>query len=124
MTTRAHNPDGHHDQQPAPSLVNKRLAIVLSTASARDWSHVDALARAGCAARCQVAIFVMSDAIDLLTERRSDTAHLLELGCDVIACAASATARQRTQTDVGVTLGSQDDHAAIVDRAHRVVAFT
>jgi hypothetical protein len=42
----------------------------------------------------------------------------------VIACALSAHLRGLAEGEVGALLGSQDDHAAFVHRADRLVSFS
>jgi hypothetical protein len=66
----------------------------------------------------------MSDAVAGLPARRGLLAELREAGCELVACASSATDRGLDQGTLQMLLGSQDDHAAIVHRADRVVAFT
>jgi sulfur relay (sulfurtransferase) complex TusBCD TusD component (DsrE family) len=111
---------------------HRRLALVVSTAPARgdrgdgdlDLERALALARAACDQGVDVGIFFMDQALDGLMAAQPALRELAELGCDLIACASSASARGLSEDDVGMLLGSQDDHAALVSRAHRVVAFT
>jgi sulfur relay (sulfurtransferase) complex TusBCD TusD component (DsrE family) len=113
---------------------HRRLALVVSTAPAcgergdgdgdLDLVRALALARAACDQGVDVGIFFMDRALDGLVAARPALRDLAELGCDLIACASSATARGLSEDDVGMLLGSQDDHAALVSRADRVVAFT
>lgn len=99
---------------------HRRLAIVVATAPARgDLTRAVALARAAAAAGVDTGIFVMDAAVAGLDA----LAALLDEGVEVIACATSCEAG-RAGAPPGVLLGSQDDHAALVHRAHRVVAFT
>ncbi len=104
-----------------------RLAIVLGTdAAAGDLPRAAALARAARAAGVEVALFAMDHGVAALAAAPATVATLLEADCELIACASSADARGLTtaQLPAGVVLGSQDDHAAIVHRADRLVAFT
>src|SRR5512134_577209 len=103
----------------------KRLAIVVSTAA--ECGDLDAafdLARAARACGAEVAMFFMSDALAALPGRREELAALADDGCELACCAASASALGLTEEDLGLPLGGQDDHAAIVSRADRVISFT
>lgn len=103
----------------------RRLALVVSTHPERgDLDRALALARAACAAGVDVGMFFMDHAVAGLPGARAELAELAELGCELVACASSAHARGLGEDEVGMLLGSQDDHAALVHRAHRVVAFT
>ncbi len=103
----------------------RRLAIVVSTPlERRDFALACELARAGCAAAVDVSIFFMDEAVRELPLHRAVLDALLEDGCDLLACATSATAWKVDAEQVGMLLGSQDDHAALLARADRVVAFT
>ena len=107
------------------TLRNKRLGIVVSTAdNPQDWTAAFGLARAACNADCEVSMFFMSDAVGELPAWQVAIGQLEDDGCELIACASSAAAAGLGEPDVGMLLGSQDDHAAIVQRADRVVAFT
>jgi sulfur relay (sulfurtransferase) complex TusBCD TusD component (DsrE family) len=100
----------------------KRLALVVSTAPERgDLDRALALARAGRAAGVEVGMFFMDEAVRGLPAAR---AALAALDCELCCCASSAHARGLGEADVGMLLGSQDDHAALVHRADRVIAFT
>jgi peroxiredoxin family protein len=93
---------------------------VVATAPERgDLERVTALARAAAAAGVDTGVFVMFEAVRGL-ER---LAGLADDGVEVIACASSCEAFG-APAPAGITEGSQDDHAALVHRAHRVVAFT
>jgi len=98
------------------------LGIVLGTRG--DLGRATRLAHAARAAGVEVAIFAMHDGVSAIAEARAELTALLDADCDVIACASSAHDRGLGEADVGVLLGSQDDHAAIVHRADRVVSFT
>ena len=99
-------------------------SIAVVVARADDWPRVVALALAGRRAGAEVAVFAMDDAVAAIAADPAGRDALLDEDCDVVACATSATARGLGELAVGVLLGSQDDHAAIVQRADRVVAFT
>ncbi|MCG8418290.1 MAG: DsrE family protein [Proteobacteria bacterium] len=103
----------------------KRLALVVSTAAERgDLSRALALARVACQAGIDVGMFFMHDAVSGLPGKKADLDELIQLGCELCACASSAYAAGLGEKDVGMFLGSQDDHAALVHRADRVVSFT
>jgi sulfur relay (sulfurtransferase) complex TusBCD TusD component (DsrE family) len=103
----------------------RTLTLVVSTDPARgDLERAFALARAARAAGSEVALFVMDRAVGGLPAARAAVEGLHELGCDLAACATSATAFGLGEAEVGMLLGSQDDHAAMVHRADRVLAFT
>lgn len=100
------------------------LAVVVSRAD--DWPDARGLALAARAAGAEVAVFAMDDAVPALAGDPTGRAALLDADCELIACATSAHLRGLPAATVGaaVVLGSQDDHAAIVHRADKVVAFT
>ena len=110
----------------APGPAGRNLALVVSTAPERgDLERALALARAGCELDMDVSLFFMDQAVHGLVAARPYLDALAELGCELIACATSATAAGLHERDLGtILLGSQDDHAAMVHRAHRVIAFT
>jgi hypothetical protein len=96
------------------------LGIVVSTPPGRgDLLRAGSLARAARAAGHEVALFVMSDAAPWAATPAA--AALVEEGCDVVVC---ATSLGDGRPAAGVVLGSQDDHAALVARADRLVALT
>jgi sulfur relay (sulfurtransferase) complex TusBCD TusD component (DsrE family) len=94
------------------------LALVLSTGDAADLKRAAGLARAARGRGVEVSMFLMDRAVDWIAD--ATIGALVDDGCDVVACGTSATARGVTAPE----LGSQDDHAAIVSKADRVVAFT
>ncbi|HWM89005.1 MAG TPA: DsrE family protein [Kofleriaceae bacterium] len=103
----------------------RRLTIVVSTAA--ECGDLDAafeLARAACACGVYVSMFFMSDAVAGLPQRRAELTELTDDGCELAVCAASAAAAGLGEAEIGLPLGGQDDHAAMVSRADRVVAFT
>jgi sulfur relay (sulfurtransferase) complex TusBCD TusD component (DsrE family) len=99
-------------------------ALAVVGARAGDWPRARGLARAARRAGVEVALFVMDAAVDDLAADPAGRDALLDDDCDVVACATSASARGMGEHALGVLLGSQDDHAAMVARADRVVAFT
>ncbi len=97
-----------------------RLGIVVSTAPARgDFERAAALARTARAASIEVGLFLMADAAIWGQDPRA--AELVEEGCEVTVCATNFGARPPA---AGVVVGSQDDHAALVRWADRLVALT
>ncbi len=108
-------------------LRGRRLALVVTTAPGRgDLERAAALARAARSRGVDVDLFVMSEAVAGLAAQPGLAAGLIDHGCEVVACATSAEALGLGEAELGdgVLLGSQDDHAAAVHRADRVVAFT
>ncbi len=104
---------------------HRRLALIVSTApESGDIDCALALAEAACRKAVDVGIFFMHAAVAGLAPRRARLRALAEDGCELCACASSASALGLDESDVGMLLGSQDDHAALVSRADRVVAFT
>ena len=102
----------------------RRLAIILSTPNRADFAAAFSLAGAAVDAHAEVAMFFMDAAVKELAAHRTSIADLVERGCDLVACAGSAHALAVSEADAGMLLGSQDDHAAMVHRADRTVAFT
>ena len=102
----------------------KRTAIAIVVARADDWRDARELAIAARAAGADVALFAMDAAVPALAADAAGRAALTEADCELIACGTTAHGLGLTAANVGVVLGSQDDHAAIVHRADRVVAFT
>jgi sulfur relay (sulfurtransferase) complex TusBCD TusD component (DsrE family) len=100
----------------------KSLALILGTA--HDLVRAARLAHAARAKGVEVQLFAMDDGVAALAADRAALQALLDDDCEVIACAQSAHVRGLGEDEVGVLLGSQDDHAAFVHRAERVVAFT
>jgi sulfur relay (sulfurtransferase) complex TusBCD TusD component (DsrE family) len=100
------------------------LALVVSTPDAAELDHALALAAAARSRGEEVAIFVMSDAVAGLPDRRAALAALADDHVELVCCATSASERGLDEAAAGMTFGSQDDHARIVDRADRLVAFT
>ncbi len=102
--------------------MTRTLGVVVSAPG--DLAAALALAREARARDIEVGMFFMADAVGELPGARDALAELVEDDCDVIACAQSAHERGLGEHDIGMLLGSQDDHAALVHRADRVVAFT
>ncbi len=104
---------------------HRHLAIVVSTPPERaDFEFASKLALAARNRAVDVSIFVMSDAVAGLVHHQPVIARLDDQGCELCACAHSAHERGLGEHDVGMVLGSQDDHAAIVGRADRLGALT
>ena len=99
----------------------RQLGLVLAT---HDLPRVARLAHAARAQKIEVALFAMDDGVAALAADPGTLAALVDDDVEVIACAQSAHVRGLDEAAVGVLLGSQDDHAAIVHRADRVLAFT
>ena len=95
------------------------FAIVLATAG--DAGHATALGLAAQRAGHEVSLFLMDDGVAALGA--PELATLVDEGAEVVACATSLTLRA-LEAPAGVVAGSQDDHARLVSRADRVVAFT
>jgi peroxiredoxin family protein len=105
--------------------LERRLALVVSTAPERgDLDRALALARGARSAGVEVGLFFMDHAVAGLPARRAQLSELEELGCELCACATSAQLLGLGEADIDMLLGSQDDHAALVHRAHRVVSLT
>lgn len=103
----------------------RRIAIVISTGFARgELRPAAALAHAARQQRCEVGVFLMDHGVEWLREAPRDLEALLDDGCDVIACASSVEVHGVAPAASEIVLGSQDDHAALVHHADRVVAFT
>lgn len=96
-----------------------KLGIVLATAT--DLPHATALALAARAARHEVALFAMDAGVAALAADPARVAALLDADCELTACSNSAVGIELPD---GVERGSQDDHAAVVGTADRVVALT
>ncbi len=97
------------------------FAFVLAT---DELARVARLAHAARRAGHEVTVFAMDTGVAALAGGRATVAALEADDCEVVACALSAHRRGLDEAAVGVLLGSQDDHAAFVSRADRVVSFT
>ncbi len=103
-----------------PPAFARSLAVIVSTPPERgDFERAEALARAARARGLEVGLFLMSEAAVWGADARA--AALVDDGCDVVVCGTSLGERRAA---AGVVVGSQDDHAALVHRADRVVALT
>jgi hypothetical protein len=104
----------------------QRLGLVVATAlESGDFDCAVWVAHAALGAGVAVGVFLMGEAVMALVARRSALDALADAGCQLTACAQSAaqlglTGGRQTQ----VELGSQDDHAALLHKADRVLAFT
>jgi len=99
------------------------LALVVSTRT--DVVVAADLAAAARARHVDVEMFFMDRAVAELAAAPNVRAQLVDLGCELIACASSAEQLGVDSASLAnVLLGSQDDHAAAVHKADRVVAFT
>ena len=96
------------------------MTLGLVAAREADWPHVEALARTARRRGLEVGVFLMDEAVSWAADARASA--LLDEGCDVWACGLSLT-RAGLEAVRGVVAGSQDDHAALVHRADKVVAF-
>ena len=105
-------------------MVGVVVTITIVVSRGRDWADARGLALAARAAGVEVNVFAMDEGVAALARDPAGRAALVDADCDVIACAQSAHDRRLDEAAVGVLLGSQDDHAAMVHRADRVVAFT
>lgn len=96
-----------------------KLGIVLATRA--DLPHAHALALAARRARHEVAIFAMDEGCAALADAPAVAQALLDADCELTACSNSAAALELPE---GVVRGSQDDHAAVLGMADRVIALT
>jgi hypothetical protein len=96
-----------------------KLGIVLATGG--DLAHAAALALAARRARHEVAMFVMDAGCAALVADPALVAALVDADCELTACSNSAVGLALPE---GVTRGSQDDHAAVVGTADRLIALT
>lgn len=96
-----------------------KLGIVLATRV--DLPHAAALALAARRARHEVSMFVMDAGCLALSENPATAQELLDADVEITACSNSAVGVSFVD---GIERGSQDDHAAVVGTADRVVAFT
>jgi hypothetical protein len=96
-----------------------KLGIILATRG--DLEHAAALALAARRARHEVAMFAMDVGCAALAEAPAVVAALLDADCEITACSNSAVGIDLPD---GVMRGSQDDHAAVVGTADRVIALT
>ena len=107
---------------PAPVLP-RRLGLVIARAHA--WPLVLGLAHAALVQRADVRIFAMDRAVaaDALAANRVALCTLVEVGVHVAFCATSLD-DYHSGAPPGVEIGSQLDHARLLQWATRVVALT
>jgi hypothetical protein len=96
-----------------------KLSIVLGTAA--DLRHAAAIALAARRAHHEVAIFAMDAGCAALAAAPEVARELLDADCELTACSNSAADLELAD---GITRGSQDDHAAVVATADRLIALT
>jgi hypothetical protein len=96
-----------------------KLGIVLATRA--DLRHAAALALAARRARHEVALFAMDAGCAALAAEPELAQALLDADCELTACSNSAVGLELPD---GVVRGSQDDHAAVVGTADRLIALT
>jgi hypothetical protein len=96
-----------------------KLGIVLATRG--DLGHAAAIAFAARRLRHEVAMFAMDAGVAALAADPDTAAALLDADCEIIACSNSAAGIALPD---GIARGSQDDHAAVVGTADRVIALT
>ncbi len=106
----------------------RELGLILATADDGDVEAALGLAHAARARGLAVTVFAMHDGVRALAAptRIAAVAAALDHGCELQICATSARAQQvdlAVLLGLGVREGSQDDHAALAHRAHRLVAF-
>jgi hypothetical protein len=100
----------------------RHIALILSTPEPRgDWPRVTALAREARARGIEVGLFLMD--LGVAFAATADAARLIEDDVDITVCGNRFTQQGSSAVD-GATIGSQDDHAALLHRADRVLAFT
>jgi hypothetical protein len=96
-----------------------KLGIVLATRA--DLATAAALAHAARRARHEVAMFAMDAGCAALADAPEVATALLDDDVAITACSNSSV---ELALPDGVERGSQDDHAAVVGTADRVVALT
>ena len=96
-----------------------KLGIVLGTRA--DLRHTVALALAARRARHEVSLFAMDAGCAALAAEPALVRDLLDADCELTACSNSAVGLELPD---GVLRGSQDDHAAVVGTADRLIALT
>lgn len=96
-----------------------KLGLVLATRA--DLARAAAIALAARRARHEVAIFAMDAGCAALAEAPAVAAALLDADCELTVCSNSAVGLALAD---GIVRGSQDDHAAVVGTADRVIALT
>jgi UDP:flavonoid glycosyltransferase YjiC (YdhE family) len=96
-----------------------KLGIVLATRA--DLARAAALALAARRHRHEVALFAMDAGVNALADHPDTAQVLLDADCELTACSNSAVGLTLIE---GIVRGSQDDHAAVVGTADRLVALT
>jgi hypothetical protein len=105
--------------------MSARLTFVLATGpETGDVACVVELALAARRRNLAVSLFAMHRGVVALAATPAAVAALHDADCDLVGCATSADQHGVDLAALGVTAGSQDDHAALTDGRHRVVAFT
>lgn len=103
----------------------RSLTLVVSTPAERgDCNAAFALAHAARRADIEVSVFFMSDAVVGLPALQAQLAALRDDDVELMACATSASGYGLDRAACGMWLGSQDDHAALVHKADRVLSFS
>jgi len=104
--------------------LSRRLAIVVATdPESGDIELARELAGAALAGGVQVDLFLMDQAVAALRAPEPLVA-LARAGCSIAACEVSTSRHSLPAQTPEIALGSQDDHARMVARADRVLAFT
>jgi sulfur relay (sulfurtransferase) complex TusBCD TusD component (DsrE family) len=104
--------------------MSRRLAIVVSTDSRADFAAAYGLATAAEDAGVDVSMFFMDAGVAQLPDHGSLVAELHDREIELMACGNSARYYGVSREEANMLIGSQDDHAAMVCRADRTVAFT
>ncbi len=100
----------------------RSLALVLSTPEERgDWTRVAALAHEARARDIEVGLFLMD--LGVAFAATPAAAALVDDDVEITVCGNSHSQYGGTPVP-GATIGSQDDHAALLHRSDRVLAFT
>jgi hypothetical protein len=96
-----------------------KLGLVLATRA--DLATAAALAHAARRARHDVVMFAMDAGAHALSEAPDVAAALIDDDCELTVCSNSAVGLALAD---GIERGSQDDHAAVLGTADRVIALT
>lgn len=96
-----------------------KLGIVLATRA--DLPTALAIALAARRARHEVALFAMDAGCAALADDPATARELLDADCELTVCSNSAVGLALAD---GIERGSQDDHAAVLGTADRVIALT
>ena len=98
------------------------LGILLTTSPEHENSHtVSKLAEAALARGIAVEIFIMCDGVHNAFESRFEA--LVEKGARIVLCSHNLRERQRPTFEGAVVCGSQYDHAQLVQKVDRYLAF-